>query len=63
MTTHDAIEDAPKDLGPAGARLEIGDLFGADALVIVEGCTDADTDPTTPWLTREVRYISHAASA
>lgn len=60
---HDAIEDAPADLGAAGARREIGDTFGADVLAIVEGCTDADTVPKAPWLTRKERYITHAAAA
>ncbi len=60
---HDAIEDAPEYLRAAGARLEIGDAFGADVLAIVEGCTDADTVSKAPWLTRKERYIRHAATA
>lgn len=60
---HDAIEDAPEDLGAAGARREIGDKFGADVLAIIEGCTDADTVPKAPWPTRKERYIRHAAAA
>ena len=60
---HDAIEDAPSDLGAAGVRREIAQRFGSDVLAIVEGCTDADTVPKAAWLTRKERYIAHAAEA
>jgi (p)ppGpp synthase/HD superfamily hydrolase len=54
---HDAIEDAPKRLGASGVRGAIEERFGADALKIVEGCTDADIQPKPPWRRRKEQYV------
>jgi (p)ppGpp synthase/HD superfamily hydrolase len=60
---HDAIEDAPKDLGPAWVRTWIKSRFGPDVLAIVEGCTDTDQVPKPPWRLRKEAYITHLADA
>jgi (p)ppGpp synthase/HD superfamily hydrolase len=59
---HDAIEDA--GAGEAGRiRAEIGSLFGASVLEIVEGLTDADTVPKPPWEERKRAYLEHLTKA
>jgi len=56
---HDAIED----IRPVTAvRVTIG-WFGAEVLRIVEGCTDADTDPKPAWRPRKEAYLAHLAEA
>jgi len=60
---HDAIEDAPSPLGAEWVRRWIRFRFGEPVLEIVEGCTDADTQPKPPWLDRKTAYIKHVASA
>jgi GTP pyrophosphokinase len=56
---HDAIED----VRPVTAvRATIG-WFGAEVLRIVEGCTDADSDPKPPWRPRKEAYLAHLALA
>ena len=56
---HDAIED----VRPVSAvRATIG-WFGAEVLRIVEGCTDADTDPKPEWRSRKEACIAHLAEA
>lgn len=53
---HDAIEDHPQD---GLTRQQIGEEFGDKVLALVEGCTDADTDPKPPWQERKERYLAH----
>lgn len=60
---HDAIEDAPEELGAEVVRRWIRFQFGSAALEIVEGCTDTDIQPKPPWRDRKARYISHIAGA
>lgn len=60
---HDAIEDAPDDLGADWVRRWLRSRFGQPVLDIVEACTDADTHPKPDWTTRKIRYIEHVASA
>lgn len=60
---HDAIEDAPPDLGPDWVRREIRAHFGEAVLDIVEHCTDTDEQPKPPWLARKSRYIERVAEA
>lgn len=58
---HDAIEDAPSDLGDQAAshvRRWIEFKFGRCVLEIVEACTDTDVTPKPPWIPRRVRYIA-----
>jgi (p)ppGpp synthase/HD superfamily hydrolase len=52
---HDAVEDH-------GGRPRLRDIrrkFGSRVARIVEGCTDADTDPKPPWLERKKAYLRH----
>ena len=58
---HDAIEDCPEDYpgGVAGLRRDIDREFGPAVLAIVEGCTDAETNPKPPWRERKERYVAH----
>jgi (p)ppGpp synthase/HD superfamily hydrolase len=58
---HDAIEDAPAELGPDWVRRWIASRFGAAVLEIVEGCTDTDAQPKPPWRARKERYIERLA--
>lgn len=56
---HDAIEDQ----GGAPTREEIRSRFGDRVVEIVDGCTDAETDPKPPWRERKERYVAHIAEA
>jgi len=56
---HDAIEDAPDQLGAGWVRRWIQFRFGERVLRIVEGCTDADVSPKPPWRARKETYIAH----
>lgn len=56
---HDAIEDQ----GGATTRAEIRRRFGDNVTAIVDGCTDADTNPKPPWRQRKETYISHIPTA
>jgi GTP pyrophosphokinase len=56
---HDAVEDQ----GGKPRLREIRRKFGARVAHIVEGCTDADTDPKPPWLARKKAYLRHLRSA
>jgi (p)ppGpp synthase/HD superfamily hydrolase len=58
---HDAIEDAPKRLGATAVRGAIEERFGADVLMIVEGCTDTDIQPKPPWMRRKEQYVRRIA--
>ncbi|MFB3855214.1 MAG: HD domain-containing protein [Vicinamibacterales bacterium] len=60
---HDAIEDAPTVLEAEAVRRWIGFSFGAEVLAIVEGCTDADTQPKPPWEERKRAYVEHVRMA
>lgn len=55
---HDAIEDAPHDLGANWVRNWIRFRFGENVLTIVEGCTDADVVPKPGWLQRKLAYVA-----
>jgi len=55
---HDAIEDAPLDLGANWVRNWIRFRFGENVLTIVEGCTDADVVPKPGWLQRKLAYVA-----
>ncbi|MEN6615781.1 MAG: HD domain-containing protein [Syntrophorhabdus sp.] len=56
---HDAIEDQ----GGTKTRQGILDRFGKRVADIVEGCTDADTQPKPPWKERKEAYIAHIKDA
>jgi (p)ppGpp synthase/HD superfamily hydrolase len=55
---HDAIEDAPRELGANWVQNWLRFRFGERVLDIVEGCTDADVSPKPPWRTRKEAYIA-----
>ncbi len=59
---HDAVEDAPAGEA-ARVRGEVVERFGADVARIVEGCTDADTQPKPPWWRRKLAYVAHVRMA
>ncbi|MEJ2007980.1 MAG: HD domain-containing protein [Acidobacteriota bacterium] len=56
---HDAVEDQ----GGKPTLEEIRRRFGARVARLVEGCTDADTQPKPPWRRRKEEYILHLQSA
>jgi len=56
---HDAVEDQ----GGQPRLAEIRRKFGVRVARIVDGCTDAYTDPKPPWRPRKERYIAHLAEA
>ncbi len=61
---HDAIEDAPAELGDERTtvvRRLIEMKFGRCVLSIVEACTDADVQPKPAWTERKVSYIASVA--
>jgi (p)ppGpp synthase/HD superfamily hydrolase len=60
---HDAIEDAPPELGPGWVRAWIRVRFGQAVLDIVEGCTDTDQQPKPPWRARKEAYVAHLRDA
>ena len=49
---HDAIEDAPPELGANWVPNWLRFRFGERVLDIVVGCTDADVKPKPPWHAR-----------
>jgi (p)ppGpp synthase/HD superfamily hydrolase len=55
---HDAIEDAPLELGANWVPNWLRFRFGERVLDIVEGCTDADVKPKPPWRARKEAYIA-----
>lgn len=55
---HDAIEDAPHDLGANWVRNWLRFRFGERVLTIVEGCTDADVSPKPAWRVRKEAYVA-----
>jgi (p)ppGpp synthase/HD superfamily hydrolase len=60
---HDAIEDAPPELGVDEVRRQIREQFGAAVLAIVEDCSDTDVQPKPPWIERKTSYLKHLAVA
>src|SRR5580704_17404429 len=56
---HDAVE------GQGGKQrlCDIHRKFGARVARIVAGCTDSDSPPKPPWLTRKNDYLRHLRSA
>src|SRR5436190_11178612 len=53
---HDAIENAPQELGADWVRKWLRLRFGSTVLDIVEACTVADAPPKPPWLQRQIAY-------
>src|SRR5579864_5521982 len=51
---HDVVEDC----GGAPMLKEVRRRFGARVARVVDGCTDADTDPKPPWRERKEKYIA-----
>jgi len=56
---HDAIEDQGEQIDLAQIRRRFGDKVAA----IVDGCTDAHTQPKPPWRGRKEAYIAHLQHA
>ena len=56
---HDAVEDQG---GPA-TREVVRRRFGEQVIAIVDGCTDADTQPKPEWRPRKEAYIDHLPGA
>jgi (p)ppGpp synthase/HD superfamily hydrolase len=56
---HDVVEDC----GGAPMLKEIRHRFGVRVAKVVDGCTDADTDPKPPWRERKERYMRHLKAA
>jgi (p)ppGpp synthase/HD superfamily hydrolase len=50
---HDAVEDQ----GGLSVLEDIRKTFGPEVAEIVDGCTDAYTEPKPPWKKRKVRYL------
>lgn len=55
---HDAIEDAPRELGANWVQNWLRFRFGERVLDIVEGCTDADISPKPGWRLRKQTYVA-----
>jgi (p)ppGpp synthase/HD superfamily hydrolase len=56
---HDVVEDC----GGQPMLKEVRRRFGKRVAKVVDGCTDADTDPKPPWRERKEKYIRHLKSA
>ena len=56
---HDVVEDC----GGAPMLKEVQRRFGSRVAHVVDGCTDADTDPKPPWRDRKEKYIAHLKTA
>jgi (p)ppGpp synthase/HD superfamily hydrolase len=56
---HDVVEDC----GGAKMLQEVKRRFGGRVAKIVDGCTDADTEPKPPWRERKEAYLQHLKSA
>jgi (p)ppGpp synthase/HD superfamily hydrolase len=56
---HDVVEDC----GGAPILQEVRRRFGTRVAKVVDGCTDADTDPKPPWRQRKENYIRHLKKA
>ncbi len=55
---HDAVEDQ----GGKPTLEKIKDKFGAEVADIVDGCTDAYTNPKPPWKERKIAYLEKLKS-
>jgi (p)ppGpp synthase/HD superfamily hydrolase len=51
---HDVVEDC----GGAPMLKEVRRRFGSRVAKVVDGCTDADSDPKPPWRERKEKYIA-----
>jgi (p)ppGpp synthase/HD superfamily hydrolase len=51
---HDVVEDC----GGVPMLKEVRRRFGSRVAKVVDGCTDADTDPKPPWRERKEQYIA-----
>ncbi len=61
---HDSIEDQAESFGGADKlRAHLRTEFGEHVLLIVEGCTDAESIPKPPWRERKEKYLAHLADA
>ena len=56
---HDAVEDQ----GGAPIRDQIQSRFGDRVTAIVDGCTDADTQPKLPWRQRKEAFVESIPTA
>jgi (p)ppGpp synthase/HD superfamily hydrolase len=56
---HDVVEDC----GGKPMLKEVRRRFGSRVANVVDGCTDADTDPKPPWRERKESYIRHLRTA
>jgi GTP pyrophosphokinase len=56
---HDVVEDC----GGAPMLKEVRRRFGQRVAKLVDGCTDADTDPKPPWRERKENYLRHLKTA
>lgn len=56
---HDVVEDC----GGKPMLEEVRRMFGPRVAHIVEGCSDADTDPKPPWRERKEQYLAHLPEA
>ena len=56
---HDAVEDC----GGRPVLNEIRSRFGDRVADIVDGCTDAYTEPKPPWKARKEQYLHHLEDA
>ena len=60
---HDAVEDAPSELGGEKVLKMIRRRFGDTVGKIVEGCSDCRTMPKPPWKERKEAYLKHLEKA
>jgi (p)ppGpp synthase/HD superfamily hydrolase len=56
---HDVVEDC----GGMPMLKEVRRRFGKRVAKVVDGCTDADTNPKPPWRERKEKYIRHLKRA
>jgi len=56
---HDVVEDC----GGKPMLREVRRRFGSRVAKVVDGCTDADTNPKPPWRERKENYIRHLRKA
>jgi (p)ppGpp synthase/HD superfamily hydrolase len=56
---HDIVEDC----GGAPMPKEVRRRFGKRVAKVVDGCTDADTNPKPPWRERKENYLRHLVHA
>jgi (p)ppGpp synthase/HD superfamily hydrolase len=56
---HDVVEDC----GGAPMLKQVRRRFGKRVAHVVDGCTDADTEPKAPWRERKEKYLRHLKTA